>query len=78
VEPVEINAGAWYLRGVQSDAGYRWEVCEPTTGEVVGAVTLGPDTATMTSVGDNTDATAAAQHAIRRFADQALGVTVKD
>jgi hypothetical protein len=78
VEPVEINAGAWYLRGVQSDAGYRWEVCEPTTGEVIGAVTLDPDTATMTSVGGDTDAIDAAEHAIRRFAAQALGITVVD
>ena len=26
VEPVEINAGAWYLRGVRADTGYHWDV----------------------------------------------------
>ena len=78
MEPVEINAGAWYLRGVRSDAGYRWDVCEPTTGEVVAEVTLDPDTATMSSVGGDADAIEAAEQAIRRFAEQALGVTVAD
>ena len=76
---MEINAGAWYLRGVRSDACYRWEVCEPTTGEVVAEVTLDPD-------GDHgvvrrqghDDATEVAAQAVRRFAAAALGITVRD
>ena len=79
MEPVEINAGAWYLRGVRSDAGYAWEVCEPITGEVVAEVTLDPDAATMSSRrarpcrrGRGRD------EAVRRFAEAALGITVRD
>ena len=75
---MEINAGAWYLRGVRADTGYRWDVCEPISGEVVAEVTLDPDTATMSSVGDNADAIDVAEQAIRRFAGQALGITVAD
>ncbi len=78
MEPVEINAGAWYLRGVPDDECYRWEVCEPITGQPVAQVTLHPDTATMSSHGDNTDAVTAAERAVRRFAAAALGVTVRD
>ncbi len=75
---MEINAGAWYLRGVPDDECYRWDVCEPITGEPVAAVTLHPDTATMSSHGDNADAIEVAQQAVRRFAVAALGVTVQD
>jgi hypothetical protein len=78
VEPVEINAGAWYLRGVRADARYVWDVCEPVTGEVVATVTLDPDSATMSSLGANTDAIEVAERVVRRFADQALGITVRD
>ena len=78
VDPVEINAGAWYLRGVRSDTGYRWDVCEPVSGEVVARVSLDPDTATMSSFGDDADAIEVAERAIRRFAAQALGITVAD
>ena len=78
MEPVEINAGAWYLRGVSVDTGYHWDVCEPISGDVVAEVTLDPDTATMSSVGDNADAIEVAERAIRRFAGQALGITVAD
>ena len=82
MEPVEINAGAWYLRGVGSDAGYCWEVCEPTTGEVVAEVTLDPAAATMSSRAreghTDTDAVAVAEQAVRRFAASALGITVLD
>jgi hypothetical protein len=78
VDPVEINAGAWYLRGVRSDTGYRWDVCEPVSGEVVARVSLDPDTATMSSFGDDADAVEAAEQAVRRFAAHALGVTVAD
>ena len=75
---MEINAGAWYLRGVCADTGYRWDVCEPISGDVVAEVTLDPDTATMSSVGDNADAIDVAEQAIRRFAGQALGITLAD
>ena len=79
---MEINAGAWYLRGVRSDTDYRWEVCEPTTGEVVADVTLDPAAATMSSRAReghaNTDAIAVAEQAVRRFAASALGITVRD
>jgi hypothetical protein len=78
VEPVEINAGAWYLRGVSRDAGYAWEVCEPITGDAVATVTLDPDTATVASVGGNADAIAVAEEAVRRFAAGTLGITVRD
>jgi hypothetical protein len=78
VDPVEINAGAWYLRGVRSDACYRWDVCEPITGDVVAEVTLNPDTARLSSVGDNGEAIEVAEQAVRRFAGQALGITVAD
>ncbi len=75
---MEINAGAWYLRGVRSNEGYRWDVCEPTTGEVVADVTLDPDSATLSSVGGNAEAIKTAEQAVRRFAAQALGITVAD
>jgi hypothetical protein len=78
VDPVEINAGAWYLRGVRSDAYYRWDVCEPITGDVVAQVTLDPDTARLSSVGDNSEAIEVAEQAVRRFAGQALGIIVAD
>lgn len=74
---MEINAGAWYLRGVRADACYRWDVCEPTTGEVVAEVTLDPDSATMSSVGGNADAIEVAEQAVRRFAEGALGLTIR-
>ena len=80
MEPVEINAGAWYLRGVRSDACYVWDVCEPTTGEVVAEVTLDPAAATMASRAreGHADAAEAAAQAVRRFAATALGITVRD
>ena len=77
---MEINAGAWYLRGVRSDACYLWEVCEPTTGEVVAEVTLDPAAAEMASRAreGHADAAVAAAQAVRRFAATALGITVRD
>jgi hypothetical protein len=78
VEPVEINAGGWYLRGVRADAGYLWNVCEPITAEVVAKVSLDPETATMSSSGGNADAIEAAEQAVRRFAAEALGIRVGD
>ena len=41
-------------------------------------VTLDPDTATMSSFGDDADAVEVAEQAVRRFAAQALGITVAD
>lgn len=75
---MEINAGAWYLRGVRSDACYRWDVCEPISGDVVAVVTLDPVTARLSSSGDNAEAIEVAQRAVRGFADQALGIRVAD
>ena len=75
---MEINAGAWYLRGVPSDTGYQWDVCEPFSGEVVAKVTLDADAATISSVGGNADAIDVAAEAVRRFAAGALGITVRD
>lgn len=77
VEPVEINVGAWYLRGVPCDACFRWDVCEPTTGEVVAEVWLYPDAGTMSSVGGNSEAVEVAEQAVRRFAEAALGLTIR-
>lgn len=73
---MEINAGAWYLRGVPCEGGYAWDICEPITGEVVAKLTLDPDSAVMTSVGDNADAIAVGEDAVRRFAAGALGITI--
>lgn len=76
VEPVEINAGAWYLRGVPCEAGFCWDVCQPTTGEVVAEVRLYPDTQTLSSEGGDRDAVEVAEQAVRRFAEAALGLTI--
>ena len=77
---MEINAGAWYLRAPRSEDGYGWEVCEPITGEVVAEVTLDPVAATMASRAreGHADAAEAAAEAVRRFAEAALGITVRD
>lgn len=75
---MEINAGAWYLRGVRVSAGYRWDVCEPITGDVVATVTLDPDIGALSSVGANAEAIEVAEQAVRRFADSALGITIRD
>ena len=73
---MEINAGAWYLRGVRADPCYRWDVCEPITGDVVAEITLDPDAGTLSSIGDNAEAIDVAERAVRGFATQALGITV--
>lgn len=78
MEPVEINAGAWYLRGVASDGGYRWDVCEPITGDVAAVVTLDPETGVLSSVGTDAEAMEVAKRAVRGFARQALGITIED
>ncbi len=101
VEPIEINAGSWYLRALRaderiddrpaltdlgitsdghvsnaldgwtSDALYTWAVCEPTTGELLGVVTLAPSTGMIESQArqGHDDAVQTAAGAVRRFAD---------
>jgi hypothetical protein len=100
VEPIEINAGQWYLRGLRaddriddrpaladlgvtdpdhvarsdaawlSDARYSWAVCEPTTGELLGEVTLDPSTGEVDGRArpGHDDAANAAVASVRRFA----------
>jgi hypothetical protein len=72
LDPVQINAGAWYLlpRDWSSDTRYSWAVCEATTGEPVADVTLDPATGAITTqvrAGHDNAATAAVA-AVRRFA----------
>ena len=59
----DINAGAWYLRARIDDS---WDVCEPTTGEVVAEVTGDPVTGEAAARGDAAAAAAGAE-AVRRF-----------
>lgn len=71
MEPVEINAGAWYLRAVGTDGWaartcYSWAVCEPTTGEAFAVVTADPTSGEVTARGDAGAADAGAD-AVRRF-----------
>ncbi|OBK73286.1 hypothetical protein [Mycobacterium sp. 1274761.0] len=75
MEPVEINAGAWYLRGVPADVGYRWDVCEPITGQVVAEVSLDPRSGLIDTKAQSGYAEAAqtAADAVRRFADSPFG-----
>lgn len=81
MDPVEINAGSWYLRARQTDrweadTAYSWAVCEPTTGEVLAEVSLDPRRATLTSRTHpgHDDAAAAACESVRRFAATTLGL----
>ena len=104
MQPVEINAGAWYLRALRaddrvddrpaladlgedrhdyvesaaaqwdSDALYTWAICEPTTGELLGEVTLDPSTraiGTRSRPGCER-ATQTGAAAVQRFADAML------
>jgi hypothetical protein len=69
--PVEINAGAWYLRTLRdeqwvADTCYAWAVCEPTTGEMFAEVTVDPGTGELTVRGDATAGEVGAE-AVRRF-----------
>lgn len=71
MEPVEINAGTWYLRALRADewaadTGYAWAVCEPTTGEPFAEVTADPASGEVSTRGDAEAATAGAD-AVRRF-----------
>lgn len=75
MDPIEINAGAWYLlpRGTAewlSDTRYAWAVCEATTGETLAEVMLDPVTGAIdTRASDGCDdAAAAAAESVRRFA----------
>jgi hypothetical protein len=79
LEPVEINAGAWYLRALRhddwlSETAYCWAVCEPTSGEPVAQIVLDPadGTVRMDARDGNAQAAAAAEKAVRRFAASAL------
>ncbi|MUM16422.1 hypothetical protein FZI91_02795 [Mycobacterium sp. CBMA271] len=107
MEPIEINAGAWYLRAIRadermddrpalaalgiddpeyvtartedwdSDRGYSWAVCEPTTAEMVAEVLLDPATGTIesrsrTDYPGSSDAEQEAVAAVRRFGDAML------
>jgi hypothetical protein len=75
LEAVEINAGPWYLRALRldewsSDTRYTWAICEATTGESLGEVTLNPATGAIdTRVPEgHTAAAVAAADSVRRFA----------
>ncbi|WP_068154208.1 hypothetical protein [Rhodococcus phenolicus] len=84
MEPVEINAGNWYLLaedsdGWDADSRYRWSVREATTADAVAEVTLMPDGTVSGSARDGEDAAlTAARRAVRGFAEAALGLTVRD
>lgn len=107
MEPVEINAGAWYLRALrddelmddrpalasmgesdpdyvarctaqwETDTGYTWAVCEPTTGEMLAEVRIDALAATLRtrSRDGHDDAVAIAEQSVRRFASAMLGLT---
>ncbi|WP_226436042.1 hypothetical protein [Rhodococcus yananensis] len=84
MEPVEINAGGWYLLarnpdGWSDDSAYSWSVCEATTAQIQATVTLLPDGALDgAAVDGHDDALTAAFEAVRRFAEGALGVGARD
>lgn len=82
MEPVEINAGAWYLLPIRtdewaSDACYAWVVCEPATGDPLAEVMLDPRRGTVTSRAQpgHDNAAAAASESVRRFAAGLNGQT---
>ena len=59
----DINAGSWYLRGRYDCA---WDVCEPTTGEVLAEIAVDPETHELTCRGEQSACDAGAD-AVRRF-----------
>ena len=59
----DINAGAWYLRGRLDGS---WDVCEPTTGEVMAEIIADPDTHEVSARGEKQAATAGVE-AVKRF-----------
>ncbi|MGN5235693.1 MULTISPECIES: hypothetical protein [unclassified Rhodococcus (in: high G+C Gram-positive bacteria)] len=83
MEPVEINAGNWYLLAREheawaDDTAYSWSVCEATTADVQATLTLAPDGALSgTAIDGHTDALEAARAAVARFAEGGLGLTVR-
>ena len=79
MEPVEINAGAWYLLPLRpdewaADTCYSWSVCEPTTGEPLAEVMYDPRSAVLTSHAQpgHEDAATAASESVRRFTESAI------
>jgi hypothetical protein len=73
MQPVEINAGAWYLlprdtAGWLSDTCYSWAVCAAATGEPVAHITLDPLTHAVRGAAHD-GCPQAAVAAVRRFAD---------
>ncbi|HXB84501.1 hypothetical protein [Mycobacterium sp.] len=107
MDPVEINAGQWYLRALRadnriddrpaladlgvtdpdyvarcaaqwsSDTSYSWAVCEPTTGELLAAVTLDLETGEIAARAraGQTQAASAAAESVRRLAVALNGVS---
>jgi hypothetical protein len=75
LDPLEINAGGWYLlprddAAWSSDTRYGWAVCEATTGKTLAGVTLDPVTGAIVARArdGHDDAATAAGEAVRRFA----------
>lgn len=111
MEPVEINAGGWYLRALradervddrpaltegaitdpeyvgrrttqwQTDEHYSWAICQPNTGELLAEVGLTRDGAESVLTGwarkGHDDALESGSAAVTRFAEGALGLTVR-
>lgn len=111
VDPVEVNAGGWYLRGLRADERvddrpaladggiddaeyvarrtaqwlndehYSWAICQPNTGELLAEVGLTPSGKTATLRGwarpGHEAALACGSDAVQRFAENALGLTVR-
>jgi hypothetical protein len=68
---VERCAARW-----AADTGHSWAVCEPTSGELLAEVTLDPVAGVIKTRGHSVAAMAAAE-AVRRFAEAALGLTIR-
>jgi len=109
MEPIEINAGAWYLRALRADdriddrpalaaggitdpgyvarrardwdseSGYSWAVCDPTTAELVAEVVVKPNFDGTADISGwaregHDRALETGQAAVRRFVAGALGL----
>ena len=76
----ETAAGYVAQRTAQwdSDTAYSWAVCEPATGELLAEIVLDPTEATVRCRvrSGQTDAAAAAEASVRRFADAVLGIAL--
>ena len=70
---VAMRAAQW-----DSDTGYSWAVCEPTTGDLLAEVSLDPKSGVLTTRArpGYDDAATTAADSVRRFAAAALGLTV--